>query len=96
MNAVPVELEDNFEKCTYDGVWLFEPKIPQEKFAPETFGKINREYITPVPKEEWEDRMKAHVSQYTTDRVVCYCNACLRGARMGGADAHHILSLIFQ
>lgn len=96
MNAVPVELEENFEKCTFDGVWLFSPKLPQEKFAPNTFGEINRHYITPVPEEEWEDRMKAHAALIQTERVAGYCNACITGLKMGGADAVHILQLAVQ
>jgi len=95
MNAVPVELEDNYEKCTFDGVWLFSPKIPQEKFAPKAFGDINRNHITPVPQDQWEEKMKEHAALYTTDRVACYCNACLAGVKMGGADGVHILELAF-
>ena len=65
----------------------------QEKFAPVAFGEINRTGIIPVPEEEWEQRMQDHVSQYTTDRVVCYCNACLAGVKLGGANGVHILEL---
>ena len=93
MNAVPAELEENYEKCSFDGVWLFAPKLPQEKFAPKTFGEINKKYITPVPEEEWEARMKEHAAEIKTDRVAAYCNACITGLKMGGANAVHILEL---
>lgn len=93
MNIVPVELAENFEKAEFDGTWRFAPKIMQEKFAPVAFGEINRTGIIPVPEEEWEQRMRDHVSQYTTDLVVCYCNACLAGVKLGGANGVHILEL---
>ena len=95
MNAVPVELKENFENAAFDGVWLFAPKIPQEKFAPEAFGEINRNHITPVPQDQWEQKMKEHAAQYETDRVACYCNACLKGVKLGGANGVHILELAF-
>ena len=36
--------------------------------------------------EEW-------VQQYQTERVVAYCNACVKGIVLGGARGVHLLQL---
>ena len=44
--------------------------------------------------EKQKEELEKWVSQYTTDRVTVYCNSCLKGVQLGGADGVHILDLI--
>ncbi|MBQ6217229.1 MAG: hypothetical protein IJK53_07570 [Erysipelotrichaceae bacterium] len=95
MNMVPVEIEENYEKTMFDGIYRYMP-ISQSNLtlAPKYFSKMEEEYITVLPEEEQKKEMEKWVSQYTTDRVTVYCNSCLKGVQLGGADGVHILDLI--
>ena len=97
MNMVPVEIEENYEKSRFDGPFRY-TKIPSGnlKIAPVYFNKLNDEFIEILPPEEQEKIMKEWVSQYQTDRVVVYCNNCLKGVKLGGADGLHLLDLMSE
>lgn len=94
MNMVPVEIEENYEKTRFDGPFRY-TKMPSGnlKIAPVFFNKLNDEYIEVLPAEEQERIMKEWVRQYQTERVVVYCNSCLNGVKMGGANGVHLLDL---
>lgn len=95
MNMVPVELEENYEKTRFDGVFQFSNVSESNlKLAPKYFSKLQEEYIEVIPPEEQKERMTAWVSQYKTPRVVVYCNSCLKGVLLGGANGIHLLDLI--
>ena len=95
MNAVPVEIAENRENTEFDGVWRFQAFTPaQMASAPKFFGEVAEKYATPLPPEEQQRRMREWVKQYETDRVVTYCNACLRGVKMGGANGVHLGALL--
>lgn len=95
MNITPVELADNREASNFDGVWPFNP-VPQRNLdiAPEYFGKLRDQEMELLPQEEQRCRMEEQARQYTTKRVVCYCPACLKGVRLGGADGIHLMELV--
>lgn len=96
MNMVPVELESNYEKTTFDGPFLYTPVSKGNLvIAPVTYGKIAEE-ITPLSKEEIAEKMKDWVRQYTTERIAVYCNACLRGLEMTEVRGVHLLSLMLD
>lgn len=96
MHLEPVELEENFEKTQFDGVWRFSdaPIRRNIGIAPVYFSEVQEHGITPLPPEEQQARMTAWAKQYTTPRVLTYCNACLQGVRMGGADGVHLMELL--
>ena len=97
MNMVPVEIEENYEKTRFDGMFRY-TKIPAGnlKIAPLYFNKLNDEFIEILPPEEQEKIMKEWVSQYQTERVVVYCNSCLIGVKAGGANGVHLLDLMTE
>ena len=97
MNMVPVELEENYEKSRFCGTWLYDPVDPRNlKDAPERYAWVKETgMMTVLDPEEKLQRMKDWVSQYETDRVVVYCNTCLKGVLLGGTDGIHILDLAF-
>lgn len=97
MNIVPVELEENFEKTQFDGVWRFNPVLQKNlDMAPEYFRKVRDFGVELIPKEEQMLRMKKWAEQYTTKRVAAYCNACLKGIQLGGAEGVHLMELMVR
>ena len=97
MRFEPVEIAENREKTEFDGVWRFQQfTSAQMQVAPGFFGEVVEKYATPLPEEEQLRRMREWVGQYRTDRVVVYCNACLRGVRMGGANGVHLAALLAE
>lgn len=95
MNMVPVEIEENYEKTMFDGTYKYAAISSSNlSLAPKYFSKMEEEYISILPEEEVKKEMEKWVSQYTTPRVTVYCNSCLKGVLLGGADGIHILDLI--
>ncbi len=95
MNIEPVELGENFGNTRFDGVWRFNPVQKRNKdMAPVYFGEVENHGLELIPQEQQVRRMKEWVSQYQTERAVAYCNACLRGMQMGGADGIHLMELM--
>lgn len=96
MRGVPVEMPRNRDEEEYDGPFRFHDPYPQNmQEAPRYFAEYLPTMVTPVPEAEWPERFMEHAKQYTTHRVVCYCNTCTTSAKQGGADAMHLASLIF-
>lgn len=97
MNIVPVEIEENYEKTRFDGVFVFENVSKSNlQLAPDYFGRFQNEMVNVIPAEQQKEEMKQWVSQYRTDRVVCYCNSCLKGLKLGGANAVHMVDLLAE
>ena len=95
MNAVPVELPENRQNTRFDGVWYFNPAAPGNlSIAPKTFGAIRDHELTLLPKEEQLSRMRSHAASLPDLRIAAYCNACVSGLKMGGANAVHLMELI--
>ncbi len=95
MNMIPVEIEENFEKTEFDGIYKYSDiSASNLKLAPVYYSKMQEEYIQILPEEEVKKEMEKWVSQYKTKRVTVYCNSCLKGVLLGGADGIHILDLI--
>ena len=97
MNMVPVELEENYEKSRFCGTWTLEPMAANNlKDEPERCVWVEEHHLlTPVDPEEKKRRMEEWVRQYETPRVTVYCNTCLKGVLLGGADGIHVLDLAF-
>lgn len=95
MNMVPVEIEENYEKTRFDGTFRYLPISKSNLLlAPAVYQEMNKNYIEILPAEEQKKRLTEWVKQYTTSRVTVYCNSCLKGVLLGGADGIHILDLI--
>ena len=61
MNIHPVEIEENFEKTTFDGMWRFSeaPIRRNIGIAPKYFSEVRDHGIELLPPNEQEERMKA-------------------------------------
>lgn len=97
MNFKVVEIAENFEKTTFDGTFVYNPiPAPTLKGAPIYYGKFNEQMIKLMDKDDQEEEMRKWVSQYTTARVVTYCNSCYKGVLLGGANGVHIIDLLVK
>lgn len=95
MNMIPVELKENFANTRFDGLFSFKKISDINKhFAPNYFSKYEKDYVTIVEKDIGKEYMKDWCKQYTTDRIVAYCNSCLEGIKIGGANGVHLVELI--
>ena len=95
MNIEIIELEENLENTTFDGVWRFNPVLKKNmEIAPVYFKEVQAHGLELLQEEEQKQRMEEWCSQYTTDRVVTYCTACLKGAQLGGVHAIHLMELL--
>lgn len=98
LNARIAELPGTEEERRFDGAWLYRPMQPGNlRLAPKRFGEIARD-AEPLPPEEAQARLRRYCERFTTDRVVCYCRACLMGLRAGlpeGKTALHLAELLF-
>lgn len=96
MNIDTVELDENYEKTKFCGADLLEPCTDiEKKFAPQRYAVDGANMYKPLPKDEQEQYLKNYCKKITTDKVVCYCMACLDGIERGGKQAVHLLELIF-
>lgn len=97
MNFEIVELDENYDKCKFDGPFEYtKPSISNLNLAPKYFNYFKDNYYKEIPQEEIEERMIEHCKKYTTNRVVVYCNSCLKGVKMGHAKGIHMVDLIAE
>ena len=97
MNFTVVEQEARFEKADFCGVWLWnESPDATALAAPRTFAEIRRNHVRLLPPDEQKRRMEEWVKRYRTDRVLCYCNGCEAGLRLGGIAPTHLVELVAE
>lgn len=95
MNIEIVELEDNYDKTEFCGVFRYNEMIPaNKKIAPKFFVDYMEDKLDIHNEEQQQKLMEDNCKKYTTDRVICYCNACLRGVLQGGGNGIHLMDLI--
>lgn len=95
MNVEIVEMGMSREKANFCGTSLLKKQSPRyKKLAPKRFIENAGDNFIPHSKEEQENRMKEHCSQFETEKVVCYCTGCLKGLKLGGANGVHLMDLV--
>ncbi|NDO45272.1 hypothetical protein [Clostridium sp. MD294] len=96
MNITVIELEENYENTKFCGADLLEPCTDiEKKFAPRRYVVNGADKYNPIPKEKEDLWLQNYCQQIETEKVVCYCMACLDGIQRGGKTAVHLLELIF-
>lgn len=96
MNIQVVELPENHEKTTFCGMNLTAPCNPSNaKLAPKRYVEEGGHMFHPMEPEERQAYFNDYCKQFTTDKVVCYCKSCRGALLAGGADAKHIIQLLF-
>lgn len=97
MNFTIIEMEENYNKTNYCGVWLNNPPANDcVTLAPKTFSNIIENHTHLLSKTEQVANMKEWVKQYTTQQVVVYCNGCERGIKLGGGNVTHLVELLAE
>lgn len=97
MNIEAVELADNYDQTDFCGNSLYRPapvrniKLAPQKFVENAIGKF-----VPHTIEEQREIMQEYCKQLKTEQVVTYCHYCAEGLELGGADAIHLASLLFE
>lgn len=94
MNIQVVEMDENFEKTRYCGVWLNNPADPLcKELAPQAFSHLEKYRYIQSQEQQILDMQKWN-HQYQTEYVLVYCNGCERGIKLGGGNPVHIIDLI--
>ena len=91
-----LETEHNRDEADFDGSFLLHDPYPQNiAEAPHYFRDYLPAYVTAMPENMRSAYYRRRVSELPDSRVVCYCNTCTAGMRLGGADAIHLAELLF-
>lgn len=97
MNYTIIEMEENYNKTQYCGVWLNNnPAQECLTVAPHTFHDITENYIHLLSEEEQLKNMQEWGKQYTTDTIAVYCNGCEKGIKLGGKKPIHLVELLAE
>lgn len=97
MNYTIVEMEENYDKTKYCGVWLHNtPAKDCIEVAPKTLHDIMENHIHLLPEKEQVKCMKEWVSHYPTNQVLVYCNGCERGMKIGEGHPIHLIELLAE
>ena len=97
MNFVIREQPENRENTDFCGVSVYRPAPKRNlEMAPHRFVEKAAGKFVPHAKEEQEALMREHCKVFETGKVVSYCHYCQEGLELGGADAKHLASLLFE
>lgn len=96
MNFQVVELPENHERTKFCGYSLYQPQPARNPaLAPKRFLHGAKGLFQPHTDEQKRKLMQDHCAQITTQKIVAYCHYCLRGLKLGGANAFHLAELLF-
>ena len=96
MHIAVAELAENFEKTKFCGADLLEPCTEiEKKFAPKRYVENGADMYHPMSAEEADAWLQNYCQQFRTEKVICYCMACLDGINRGGKQGVHLLELLF-
>lgn len=97
MNVDIVEQEEKYEKTKFCGISLYAPSPKRNLvLAPKRFVENAEGKFIPRTNEEHLKLMQEHCQNITTDKVVAYCHYCVKGLKLGGKQAKHLASLLFD
>jgi len=97
MNFDIRELPENREKTDFCGVSLYRPApVRNIEMAPHRFVENAKGKFIAHSKAEQESLMKEYCERFHGEKVASYCHYCLEGLLMGGANARHLASLLFE
>jgi hypothetical protein len=97
MNIHVIELEDNLEKTEFCGNSLYRPAPSRNlRLAPKRFVENAESKFLPHTLEEQKQLMTDYGSRLNQNEVVTYCHYCQEGLELGGANARHLATLLFE
>ena len=92
MHFEVVELPAHQETADFCGLLTNPILAANAELAPKRFGQ--KEFHA-LSAEERKAYLQQHVASITTPRVVDYCRACHAALKQGGANAVHLVELLF-
>ncbi|MGI6201283.1 MAG: hypothetical protein ACOYJA_10970 [Christensenellales bacterium] len=92
MGVSIVEIAQNRERATFCGNLHVEPQDPENLRRLQAYPDVP---VYELPGELERALMREQAAQYTCAQVVCTCNRCEQGIRLGGAQAVHLMDLVF-
>ena len=96
MSVEVMEAAENRAKTEFCGASMYRAQPPRNpKLAPKHYveGAVGK--FIPCSSEEQKEIMMEYCSQFNNHMVICYCHYCLEGLLMGGADAMHLVQMLF-
>lgn len=97
MNFDVRETPDNREETDFCGVSLYRPSPKRNlEMAPRRFVQNAAGKFVPRSKEEQAALMREYCRRFNGEKVAAYCHYCLEGLLLGGANARHLASLLFE
>lgn len=92
MGVSIVEIAQNRERAAFCGNLHVEPQDTENLRRLQAYPNVP---VCELPEELERALMQEQAAQYTCQKVVCYCNRCEQGIGLGGAQAVHLMTLIF-
>lgn len=97
MNFEIRELPENRKNTDFCGVSVYRPAPKRNlELAPRRFVENAEGKFIPHTKAEQTALMQNYCKRFNGEKVVAYCHYCLEGLELGGADAKHLASLLFE
>ncbi len=97
MNFEIHELPENGKNTDFCGVSVYRPAPKRNlELAPHRFVENAAGKFIPHTKDEQTALMQDYCKRFRGEKVVSYCHYCLEGLNLGGADAKHLASLLFE
>lgn len=93
MNIQVIELDNKKENADFCGLLHYVPKNNKLK---DLWDQYDNCKLSRLPLELQKQFMKEQIALYKDNLVVCYCNSCLRGIKLGGGNGIHLLDLVMQ
>ena len=97
MNIKIIELPNNYEKADFCGTTLYSPCVKRNAgLAPHRFVENAAGKFGNYSEAEKREIMQEYVRQLPTRDIITYCHYCQMGLELGGANAVHLASLLFD
>lgn len=97
MNFSIREIPENREDTDFCGVSVYRPAPKRNlKLAPHRLVENAAGKFIPHTKEEQTELMQNYCERFGAEKVATYCHYCQEGLELGGADAKHLASLLFE
>ncbi|WP_322199315.1 hypothetical protein [Acutalibacter intestini] len=85
------EIQENRERSTFCGNLHFEPQSPENTAR---LAAYRNQPLYELPEPEQQALMREQAEKHQGRRVLCYCNRCTAGIRLGGGRPVHLMELV--
>lgn len=97
MNIKIIELPNLYEKADFCGTTLYSPCVKRNAIlAPHRFVENAAGKFGNYSDDEKKQIMQEYCRTLPTPNIITYCHYCQTGLELGGANAVHLASLLFD